>query len=67
MTYRKPRSPRKDLLKITEIQRWYDNMGRGSVITADTYFRCLGASCEATHTTPLGLRRKTGYMNLSLS
>ncbi len=59
MTYRKPRSPRKDLLKITEIQRWYDNMGRGSVITADTYFRRLGAFCEATHTTPLGLPQKT--------
>ena len=59
MVYRKLKSPRRDLLKVPEVQRWYDNMARGSVITADTYFRRLGAFCDDVHATPLGLLKRT--------
>lgn len=50
--------PRKALLKTTEIARWHANMSRGSLITADTYLRRLGAFCDATHVTPQGLPKR---------
>lgn len=34
------------------VKRWYDNLARGSEITADVYLRRLGAICEENHTTP---------------
>jgi hypothetical protein len=35
------------LLEDHEIKRWYQNVARGSRITADVYLRRLGALCNA--------------------
>ena len=32
--------------------RWYENVGRGSEVTADVYFRRLGNFCETHGSTP---------------
>ena len=40
------------LLKDTVLKRWYDNVARGSVITADVYLRRLGHFCNELKTTP---------------
>lgn len=40
------------LLENKNIKRWYDNVARGSVITADVYLRRLGRFCEDYNVTP---------------
>lgn len=40
------------LLKDKVLKRWYDNVARGSVITADVYLRRLGHFCNELETTP---------------
>lgn len=42
----------KHLLQDKNIQRWFDNVGRGSKITAMVYFRRLGYFCLLNHTSP---------------
>ncbi len=42
----------KSLLEEKEVERWYNNVARGSVVTADVYLRRLGNFCEAHKTTP---------------
>jgi hypothetical protein len=42
-------------LEDKTIKRWYDNLARGSEITADVYLRRLGAFCEENKLTPHGL------------
>jgi hypothetical protein len=44
-----------ELLKDKELRRWYDNVARGSVITADIYLRRLGGFCKDFNQTPKGL------------
>lgn len=43
------------LYKDKEIRRWRDNVARGSEITADVYFRRLGAFCQYMGVTPAEL------------
>lgn len=40
------------LLKSKEIERWYNNVSRGSRITADVYLRRLGNFCETYKISP---------------
>lgn len=40
------------MLKNQNIKRWYENVSRGSQITADVYFRRLGCSCERNNLKP---------------
>ncbi|MCK4443024.1 MAG: site-specific integrase [Thermoplasmata archaeon] len=42
----------KPLLEDKEVERWYNNVARGSVVTADVYLRRLGNFCEAHKLTP---------------
>ncbi|MEM3007063.1 MAG: hypothetical protein QXY25_03095 [Candidatus Nitrosotenuis sp.] len=42
----------KRLLADPDVKRWYDNMARGSTITADVRLRRLGVYCENTNMTP---------------
>lgn len=42
----------KRLLKDPDVKRWYDNIARGSEVTADVRVRRLGVYCENTNTTP---------------
>lgn len=49
----KPRH--KHLLEDPDIRRWYNNVARGSVITADEKLRRIGRFCEATSHTPQSL------------
>jgi hypothetical protein len=46
------KSRHKQLLSDPEVRRWYDNIARGSIITADVYLRRLGLFCEKNNTTP---------------
>lgn len=60
MTNRKGRgSAYKLLLKNKEVRRWYDNVARGSVVTADVYLRRLGNFCESHKLTPMKLAAKS--------
>lgn len=43
----------KRLLADPDVKRWYDNIARGSTITADVRLRRLGVYCENTNTTPI--------------
>lgn len=43
------------LLKDPDVERWYKNVARGSLITADEKLRRLGRFCEATKHTPQSL------------
>jgi hypothetical protein len=45
------------LLNDAEVKRWYENVRRGSKITADVYLRRLGGLCIRNNTTPAGLAR----------
>lgn len=45
------------LLKDPDVKRWYDNVARGSVLTADVRLRRLGVYCENTNTTPVKFAR----------
>jgi hypothetical protein len=40
------------LLKDKNVQRWFENVARGSKITADVYLRRLGWFCQTYNTTP---------------
>lgn len=40
------------LLENKDLRRWYNEAGRTSEITADTYMRRLGSFCAEMHTTP---------------
>lgn len=40
------------LLQDPDVKRWYDNIARGSVVTADVRLRRLGVYCENTNTIP---------------
>jgi len=46
------KSRHRQLLSDPEVRRWYDNVARGSIITADVYLRRLGLFCENNSTTP---------------
>lgn len=60
MANRKGRgSAYKLLLKDKEVKRWYDNVARGSVITADVYLRRLGNFCESHKLTPMKFAAKS--------
>jgi hypothetical protein len=60
MANRKGRgSAYKLLLDDKEVKRWYDNVARGSVVTADVYLRRLGNFCESHKLTPMKLAAKS--------
>jgi hypothetical protein len=60
MANRKGRgSAYKLLLDDKEVRRWYDNVARGSVVTADVYLRRLGNFCESHDLTPKKLATKS--------
>ncbi len=40
------------LLEDRNVKRWYDNLARGSPVTADVYLQRLGAFCEENKLTP---------------
>jgi len=48
----------KRLLKDPQVGRWYDNVSRGSMLTAQAYLRRLGLFCRRWHSTPAGLLEK---------
>jgi len=55
MSYRRvsvEKSRHRHLLSGPEVKRWYDNVARGSIITADVYLRRLGLFCEKNNITP---------------
>ena len=55
-TTAKPETSRKKrMLDNPEIKRWYDNLARGSPITADVRLRRLGKFCEIHGMTPMEL------------
>jgi len=35
------------LLEDADIRRWYENVARGSRVTADVYLRRLGSACKS--------------------
>ena len=41
-----------------QLRRWYDNVSRGSKVTADVYIRRLGNICASQNTTPKELIKK---------
>jgi len=43
------------LLEDDKVRRWYENMARGSQVTADVYLRRLGNFCQQNDTTPSNL------------
>jgi hypothetical protein len=49
------RAKHRHLLEDRTAKRWYDNLARGSEITADVYLRRLGAFSEENHLTPHAL------------
>ena len=52
---RKPREKAREKARRLEdpvVNRWYENVGRGSVITADTYLRSLFLFCRQRKTSP---------------
>ena len=51
------KSYRADLLKVRAVGRWYENVARGSRITADVYLRRLGGFCSQHAILPTQLIR----------
>jgi hypothetical protein len=49
------KSKHRHLLNDPDVQRWYDNVARGSVITADERLRRLGRFCQRTGNSPKSL------------
>jgi hypothetical protein len=43
------------LLEVDDIRRWYENMARGSQVTADVCLRRLGGFCRQNDVSPMGL------------
>jgi hypothetical protein len=52
-------SSKNALLEDKNVERWFDNVARGSPVTADVYLRRLAAFCESQHVTPKSLVAKT--------
>jgi hypothetical protein len=48
----------KTLLKDPQVRRWYDNVSRGSELTAQAYLRRLGLFCRRWHSRPARLLEK---------
>jgi len=48
----------KRLLKDLRVKRWYDDLSRGSQMTAQVYLRRLGLFCRKWRTSPVGLLSK---------
>jgi integrase len=46
------------LTEDQQIRRWYDNVCRGSKVTADVYIRRLGAICATRNTNPAEMIKK---------
>src|SRR5208282_3396888 len=46
------RSKYKDLLEDKDFRRWYDNVTRGSLVTAQEWFRRMGFVCAQFETSP---------------
>jgi hypothetical protein len=49
------------LLKDADVRRWYENVARGSRVTADVYLRRLGSTCKCLNLKPkdlLGMSEK---------
>ncbi len=46
---------KQELLRSVPLRRWYENVGRGSVITADVKLRSLRLFCHLTETEPFKL------------
>ncbi|MDH5569431.1 MAG: hypothetical protein OEX98_06555, partial [Nitrosopumilus sp.] len=49
---RPTKSRHKRLLADPDVRRWYQNIARGSTMTADVRLRRLGVYCERTDMTP---------------
>jgi hypothetical protein len=43
------------LFRDADVKRWYDNVARGSQVTADVYLRRMGSFCRHFKTTPSAL------------
>ena len=43
------------LLEDVDVRRWYENVARGSRVTADVYLRRLGALCQSFGRSPKDL------------
>lgn len=50
---RATKSRHKRLLNDPDVKRWYQNIARGSTMTADVRLRRLGVYCERTNMTPM--------------
>jgi len=50
----------RQLFSDANVKRWYDNVARGSEITADVYLRRLGAFRNLNHLTPAELISRGG-------
>jgi hypothetical protein len=46
------------LLRDPDVKRWFDNIARGSPVTADVYLRRLAAFCSDTGQSPRKLSSK---------
>ena len=46
-----------ELLQDRDLRRWYDNVARGSKVTADVYMRRLGSFCKSRGLNPKKLAR----------
>jgi len=56
------------LLADADVRRWYENVARGSRVTADVYLRRLGSACKALNLKPkdlLGMSEKALGMLLA--
>jgi hypothetical protein len=55
-TEQKQKITKKDsLLSNQDIRRWYDNLARSSIVTAEVRLRKLGKFCEDNKITPMEL------------
>lgn len=43
------------LIEDADVRRWYENVSRGSAVTADVYLRRLGSFCHSSNVTPKAL------------
>ncbi|MEM3434042.1 MAG: hypothetical protein QXU33_05885 [Candidatus Methanomethyliaceae archaeon] len=48
----KPRQKYLHLLEDPDVRRWYENVARGSITTAEVYLRRLGFFCSSLGSTP---------------
>ncbi len=54
----KRRTHRNLLVRFKDIERWYNNLSRGSKITADVYLRRIGSLCSLKGITPVELAER---------